>query len=187
MTEDLRARAAEALIDEIRMWQVLPVNSAQAMITAACDALVAGVDRPSLRLLAGSRPSDDVRDLLDLANSTAAEVTRSELASSDAIQLDALRVACRRHVDGEWDGRALAAWTYSAIGPGGIGEAGELCAGVDYYHGADEGFMPFRVEDVDAAVLREAHRILRFEPTHAEGAATPGGAAPSRRGVLRWF
>lgn len=93
--------AASALQDHATLWSVGEVRASD-VVKAACDALVAGLDTPSLRILAACTRAEadyDVHDLLPAALDELGLTFYS--VASDAGQEAAARALARRMLAGE--------------------------------------------------------------------------------------
>jgi hypothetical protein len=136
--------------------------SNQDVVEAACRALVAGLDSPSLRQLAGVFRSDahwEVRLLLP----TAVEELGLKFYEWDDLEarLAALAVLARHCVAGTMTPRELVRWAHKAIGHGQSPEIEQFVELDDLYDIVDEGYARDTAEDVDRQVLEACRRLLR--------------------------
>jgi hypothetical protein len=93
--------AAIALQDHAALWSV-GENSASDVVNAACDALVAGLDTPSLRILAACTCAEADYDVHDLLPPALDELGLTfHPAASEAGQEAAARALARRMLAGE--------------------------------------------------------------------------------------
>ena len=156
MTEpDVAAR----LRDAAALWLVAPGPGAEALIDAACDALVAGIDSPSLRMLAGESPRQTYFRLRPLVEVTLAELDQPPLPESgDDLEVAATRVMCRLLLDDQMSSRELAAWVHRNVGHGGARTLQPLVELDDAYDAMD--YIGTPVEELDASVRTEATSLL---------------------------
>ncbi|QHC72686.1 hypothetical protein [Rathayibacter sp. VKM Ac-2805] len=107
-TADLREQTAALL---------LGLSTTKGVIALAADLLADGHDSPSLIALASLYASATSPEIFDLSSSALAEAGDPPLdRDSEEIPLLALRVACRRFLDGDLDLRAFSSWAHDLIG-----------------------------------------------------------------------
>ncbi|MEW2448601.1 hypothetical protein AB0896_13705 [Streptomyces parvulus] len=147
--------AALALQDRAALWRTGEAGAAD-VVSSACDALVAGVDSPALRILAACTRAEadyDVHDLLPPALDELGLVLHP--AGSRAAQEAGVRALATRTLAGELTPRELAFRVHWRFGHD-FSPAERLAVLDDEYdyleHGEDTA-------QVDADVLAEARRI----------------------------
>nr|WP_154921739.1 hypothetical protein [Microbacterium testaceum] len=93
----------------------------------AANLLAAGSDGESLVALASLYSDATSADIFDLSSAALIEAGAQPLdRDGDEIPLLALRAACRRFLDGDWELRALSSWVHDRIGHGGPAAAQPL-------------------------------------------------------------
>jgi hypothetical protein len=153
--------ALEQLADAIALWRFNPDGRGQEIVDAAVDALVGGVDSPTLRELAGV-PGNEPRSVLDeLVDTTTAELGINSLP--DPTGSTAFRVMAHQAIAGRITARELTFWAYRYIGP----EAEEFAQ--PFVHLSwlyeDVEIQKWSIDDVDRAVIAEAQAYLAGEPS----------------------
>lgn len=141
------------LQDMAALWSI-GAASPQAVVRCACDALVAGLDTPSLRILAGLTRAEADNDMPDILPAALAELGLDYYArgASDGQQA-AVRVLAAQAVSGSLTPRALAAEIHRYLGHG--LPLAERLAALD-----DEYDIGFRTRDhIDQEVMTEARRL----------------------------
>ncbi|MER7458024.1 hypothetical protein [Micromonospora sp. NPDC126480] len=160
----------EALVrlqDAAALWSV-SASTAADVIEAACDCLVAGVDSPTLRIVAGlslvkGSESDELRRWLEGALAELSLTYYRE--GSREGEEKALRIMAHRLLAGTITPRDLTSWAYRFITWDGTPKAAEL-VGLDntyeYVDAVYDGheYTSTAAEDVDADVIAEARRLL---------------------------
>ena len=92
-------------------WRLFDDRDAHEITVAAANAIVAGVDSPHLRELAGLHRSTSARELRDVAAAAFAEVGLGfPDLQSDTGKLLGLVELCRRYHEGELSARELVHW-----------------------------------------------------------------------------
>ena len=157
--------------DAVVLWAV-GYGSASDVVRAACDALVAGVDGSELEILAGvphRRADEEIGDVLPAVVCELGLLRYLE--NSEEAEVAALRILAGRAVAGELEPRELAAWTNRAYHLP-ITQTPDLWGEYDCLESTGRpGFTCYTTTDqLDAAVLTEACRFLRFAP---EASALP--------------
>ena len=181
----------EALYDAVALWEVRSTFGADEVISAAVDALVAGVDSPSLRELAGLSAQDSYWTLRPLVEGTLEELNISYPGpSSDDVQIAAARVMCKRLLGGGLTARDFAAWAHTTIGHEGAARLQPLVELDDAYDVSE--YTGDTLEDLETTAHREAKSLLAGEPLLArtvpvQPAETPASAGSKSRfrSVLR--
>jgi hypothetical protein len=154
-------RAATNLLDVFAdaaaLWEISAAEGAQELTETATQALVNGVDAPSLRELTGFNDSESYWTLRPVVENTLGELSLG-YPTGDEAQVVALRTMWRRLEGHRVDERQLAAWAGSNLGWDGPSESLELVELDAAY--SETGVMQVTVEDLHAAVRKEAHRLL---------------------------
>jgi hypothetical protein len=147
------ARAARGLQDMAALWSI-GAASPQAVVRCACDALVAGLDSPSLRILAGLTRTEADYDVLEILPAALPELGLDFYppGAGDGQQA-AVRVLAAQAVSGSLTPRALAAEVHRHFGHG-LPLAARLAALDDEY---DIGACT--TEQIDQEVMTEARRL----------------------------
>ncbi|MBQ0893225.1 hypothetical protein KBX37_08965 [Micromonospora sp. U56] len=151
------------LHDAAVLWAV-GYGSALDVVRAACDALVAGADGPSVAMLAGVsvRQADtELRDLLPAALDELGSPLYAE--NSEEAEVAALKVLASRALAGDLSSRELADWAHRTFGHDRLPLAEPLAALDDQYDML--GYGPVgpstaAMAALDIEVLTEARRIL---------------------------
>ena len=87
------------------------------VVALASDLVAAGRDGASLIALASLYSDATAADVFDLSSATLGEAGMPPLErDGEEVMLLALRVACRRFLDGAWQIRAFTSWVHHAIG-----------------------------------------------------------------------
>jgi hypothetical protein len=149
--------AASTLQDQAALWSVREIR-AHDVVRAACDALVAGLDSPALRILAACTRTEADYDVPDLLPPALDELgLTSYPMDSVAGQEAAARALARRMLAGELTPRELASRINRRFGytlPS-LERLAQLDDEYDYIERDD----PMRAE-FDAQVGAEARRLL---------------------------
>ncbi|MGK5520707.1 hypothetical protein ACSNN9_15295 [Micromonospora sp. URMC 107] len=170
MTDHVTVPGQDALVrlqDAAVLWSVNPATAAD-VIEAACDCLMAGVDSPTLRILAGVSPekgseSDELRRWLEDALAELS-LTYYQEGSREGEE-EALRIMARRALAHTITPRDLASWTYAFMAWEGTPLAAELIALEDAYLYVDSVYNghPYTgttTADLDVDVMAEARRLI---------------------------
>jgi hypothetical protein len=154
--------AREALRDAVALWEVRTTFGPDALIAAAGDALVAGVDSPTLRELAGASARDDYWTLRPLVEGALEELSIPLPApGSDEIQIAATRVMAKRVINGALTPSEFARWAHGTIGHQGAPELQPLVDFDDAYDVTEyTGDTP---SDIDEAARSMALSLLAGE------------------------
>lgn len=116
MSPDLARAATEELLAAAGFWLDKVDPDRQRVVDAAVDALVADLDSPALRELAGLY-GDEPQDTLDgLARQTAQELGLPEPTAEDAVRIE-LSNRCQTVLDGTASPRTVTALAYDLDGP----------------------------------------------------------------------
>lgn len=151
----------EGLADAIALWRFDPDGRGQEIVDAAVEALVGGVDSPTLRELAGVPGNESQSVLAEMVDETAGELGvrySLEPTVSNALEAMARRMLAGRVTPGE-----LTSWVLWNIGP----EAEEfaqpfLHIGWMY---TEVEMLAWTNEDLDRTVIAEAESFLAGEPS----------------------
>ncbi|MFI6239894.1 hypothetical protein ACIBEF_08460 [Micromonospora sp. NPDC050795] len=153
------------LQDAATLWSVRPSTAAD-VIAAACDCLTAGIDSPTLRILAGVSPvkgneSDELRRWLE---GSLAELSLTYYPEgSQEGEEEALRVMARRLLGHTITPRELTTWAYRFITWDGTPMAAELIGLEITYDYVDPDYGGYEssptTEGIDADVIAEARRL----------------------------
>lgn len=163
--------AARTLQDQAALWSVREICAGD-VVTAACDALVAGLDSPALRILAACTRAEADYDVPDLLPPALDELgltlySRDSAAGQEA----AARALARRMLAGELTPRELVFQIHQRFG--------HTLASVERLAQLDDEYDFLECEDptreqVDAEVHAEARRLLEHpidDPPDASAAA----------------
>lgn len=188
MRELTPSEATSKLADAVSIWRVSP-GAVNDVIDSATDCLVAGVDSPTLRELAGASPHESRFVLAPMVEDTLAELGLTDVLTV-SIQRAALSVMVRRFGAGEVSARDLARWAHSHIGHDGDAGCQPFVDLDDMYDTAEYG--PIGEDELDRWAVEEADAFLegRQSPRvtrawrQADAAASSGGRL---KGILdRW-
>jgi hypothetical protein len=179
--------ARQLLFDAVALWEVRTTSGAEEVISAATDAIVAGVDSPTLRELAGASPKEDYWTLRPLIEGTLDELgVPYPGPGTDEIQIAGARVMCRRLLDGTVAPREFATWAHNTIGHEGAGRLQPLVELDDVYDVCEyTGDTP---DELDEAARSAAKSLLAGEPLPPRPTQPkPSGDEPQsvRRSLLR--
>lgn len=161
------AAALARLQEAAALWSVGPGTAAQ-VIEAACDCLMAGVDSPTLRILAGAScakggESDELRRWLEDAL-TELSLTYYPEGSREGEEA-AVRLMARRVLAHEIAPRDLTVWAYLHITWDGTPLAAELVtleSAYEYVESVQDAYPDAgdTTADIDADVIAEARRLV---------------------------
>lgn len=195
MDDDAQLRAAlTPLINELSLWRVHPAVGARKVVTTACDLLVAGMDSPSLRMLAGESVNSNVRDISPLIERTITELGGEHLLpDSNEEERRAIWAMCEHLLDGAIAVRELTAWAHIAFSHYGPGDAADLAQLDDEFDGSDTwGRSSVQITaDVETLARRvvaaERRALLYPRPTPTKKTAITGGTGFVGRHVAERF
>ncbi|WP_353943418.1 hypothetical protein ABII15_18400 [Streptomyces sp. HUAS MG91] len=159
--------AALALQDQTALWRIGEIPAAN-VISAACDALVAGLDSPALRILAactGSEADYDVHDLLPPALDELGLVLHP--VDSLAAQEAAARALARRLLAGELTPSELTVRIHSRFGHE-LPLTQQLALLDDEYDTLE--YSDTTEAEIDGEVIAEARRLTTHPSSPAESA-----------------
>jgi hypothetical protein len=167
------AEAARVLQDAAALWSIGAVRS-PAVVSSACDALVAGLDGPSLRILAGLTRAEADYDVPAILPAALAELGLAfhppgSLSGKEAT----VRALAAQAVSGSLTPRELAAAVHRHFGHS-LPLASRLAALDDEYDLGDYATMT--PEQADEAVIAEARYLTREQASQqaAHGHQLPG-------------
>ena len=149
-------QARERLVDAVWMYRLQPEHRATDAINAATHALVAGLDSPALRELAGASRHDG-RWTLDPLVESVAEDFALPVEGHEETQARAAGAMCRKAVRRETSLREVAAWAHQVIGHEGASEVQPLVELDDQYDLVDIG--PTTLQDVEATAALLVARL----------------------------
>jgi hypothetical protein len=145
------------LSDAVALWRV---GAAQAsdIVSAAVECLVADVDSPTLRELAGVPPRES-RFILDpLIDQTLDELGAARLADAD-LQRAALSAVLRRYQRGDLTAAEAARWAHRYIGHSGDA-ACQIFVDFDDMYDTVDYYPTYTATDLDAWMTEEADAFL---------------------------
>lgn len=158
-----RPRIEDALVDAVALWEVSPASGAAEAIDTATEALVRGLDSPSLRELAGASPRESYWALRPLVQETLSELGISYPGPRDTdVQVAAGRAMCWRLFHGKITPRALVAWAHRTIGHEGATRLQPLVDLDDLYDEID--VVGRTVKELDEVTYAVARRIVGGQP-----------------------
>lgn len=154
---------AERLQDTAALWSIRAAR-AQAVVTCACDALIAGLDSPSLRILAGLTRSEADYEVPEILPAALAELGLVFYPPGDPAGQEAgARALAAQAVSGIMTTRELAAAIHQYFGHT-LPLAERLASLADEY---DMGaYSTLSQEQIGREVMAEAYRLLGERPTH---------------------
>ena len=181
------ASATLALQEAVSLWRLNGAMHTAEVIDAATDCLVAGLDSPSLRILAGASPRGSMFELEPLILASLEELNQTDLLQAN-IEREALRTMSRRYRRGAISARELAAWAHTHVGHDGPADCQPLVVFDDMYDEAE--YLGYDIAELDRWTQLEAEALLdgRPSPGTAERYGTPMPpvrSSPSR--LLRWL
>ncbi|MET7481224.1 hypothetical protein ABZT17_43890 [Streptomyces sp. NPDC005648] len=149
--------AARTLQDQASLWSVREVCAVD-VVTAACDALVAGLDSPGLRILAACTRGEADYDVPDLLPPALDELGLS-LYSRDSVagREAAARALARRMLAGELTPRELVFRIHQRFGHtlASVERLAQLDDEYDFLEREDQ-----TLDEIDAEVHAEARRLI---------------------------
>ena len=171
--------ATLALEEAVSLWRSNASHVAE-VIDAATDCLVAGLDSPSLRMLAGASPRASMLELEPLIFASLEELGRADLLQRN-IQREALRTMSRRFARGAMSARELAAWAHTHVGHDGPEDCQPLVVLDDMYDEA--GYAGCDTAELDHWTQLEAEALLDGLPSPGttERYGTPVPSVPPVR------
>ena len=170
--------AADSLQDAAALWSIGAIR-ASAVVTAACDALVAGLDTPSLRILAACFQHEADYDVPEILPAVLDELglvhyPRGSRAGQEAVA----RLLARQHLAGALTARELAAAIHRQFGHN-LPLVERLAELDDEYDILEYGTRT--AGQVDADVTAKAHRVSAVSDAplcRSQSSATDGSAPP---------
>ncbi|MFG2840938.1 hypothetical protein ACGFYE_38805 [Streptomyces zaomyceticus] len=162
--------AVIALQDHAALWSVGVVRASE-VVNAACDALVAGLDTPGLRVLAACTRAEADYDVHDLLATVLDELGLTlDRADSGAGQEAVARALARRMLVGEFTPRELTVQIHQRHGHG-LPLTERLAELDDEYDTLE--YNDRTLDQVDAEVTAEARRLAGHLTVPAESAESP--------------
>jgi hypothetical protein len=164
-----QSEATRPLVDAVALWEVSPTIGADEVIAAAVDALVAGVDSPSLRELAGISAKESYWTVRPLVVATFDELEIPYPGPGrDEIEIAAACVMCQRLLDGRLTARDLAIWAHRTIGHEGAARLRPIAVLDDVYDVS--GCDGDTAEELEVVARAAAKSLLAGEPLPARAA-----------------
>ncbi len=155
-----------ALFDAVALWEVAETTGAAAVISAAVNAIVKGVDSPALRELAGLSGNESYWAMRPVVESTLEEFDIAFPGpDGDDIQIAATRVMCERLLDGILSARDFCSWAHSTIGHEGAAQL-QPFVDLDDVYDIDE-YAGHGVQALDDAAHAMAKLLLAGDPLPA--------------------
>lgn len=153
-----REDSLETLTDTAVIWRFEPEPArTRELIDAAVEALVRGLDSPSLRELAGTDPSESSFAVKPVLERTLDELGVETTPPAD-LETAILEAQCRRLFAGRIEERQLAAWCHRNIGHEGPARLRSLVYLDDIYDMTE--YDDRSLAGVDEWVRREARSLL---------------------------
>jgi hypothetical protein len=154
-------QATGTLQDTAALWSI-DALSPQAVVRCACDALIAGLDSPSLRILAGLTRAEADYQVLDILSAALAELgldfyPRGSRGGQEA----AVRALAAQAMSESLTPRELAAAIHRHFGHG-LPLTERLAALDDEYDLGEYATMTH--EQIDREVIAEARRLTHGQP-----------------------
>jgi NADH dehydrogenase len=160
--EDELKAALTPLINQLSLGRVHPAVGAHDVVTFAGDLLVAGMDSPALRELAGESPAARFRDIAPLIERTLEELGAA-LPSPEEDQRRALWVMCEGLLEGTVTPRELTSWAVTVFAYDGPESARDLANLDNDFDGAEADWGLSTVAQVIADVEALARRVVAAE------------------------
>jgi len=187
MADSDETLARQAFCDAVNVWRLCGAVYVADVIDTATECLVAGLDSPSLRILAGASPRDSMWELDALIRDTLEELGLPGLLDSN-VQREALRAMLRRFAAGALSAREIASWAHANIGHDGPADCAPFVAFDDMYDEAD--YLGYSEQELDQWVAAEATAFLSGlpSPQHTVGYGRPVTSIaipPPRRSLFR--
>ncbi|MFF4321200.1 hypothetical protein [Streptomyces sp. NPDC001568] len=162
--------AAIALQDQAALWSVGEVSASE-VVDSACDALVAGLDTPNLRILAACTRAEADYDVHDLLPPALAELGLTlHPVGGEAGQEAAVRALARRMLAGELKPWELTFQIHRRYGHE-LPLTERLAELDDEYGMLEDGDEA--IAQVDEEVTAEARRLANLSTVPAEPTDTP--------------
>jgi hypothetical protein len=161
MTDRARDETAALLADAVSLWRLTPGN-ANEVIDAAVQCLVADVDSPTLRELAGASPRDSQFALERLIEHTLEELGMQDVLAGNA-QRGALAAVLRAFERHELSARELARWAHITIGHDGDARCQVFVDLDDMYDTVE--YSDYGTEDLERWIGEEADAFLEGQPS----------------------
>ncbi len=177
--------ATTQFCDAVSLWRLSAANSGE-VIDAAVACLVAEVDSPTLRELAGASPRDSQFELERLIESTLQELGLEQVLAISP-QRGALATMIRRFKNGEFSARELARWAHAYIGHDGD-ESCQVFVDLDDLYDTADYSHHYGAEDLDRFTAEEADAFIEGRPSPARTRLwqAPEDLAVTVLGPRRW-
>jgi hypothetical protein len=158
-TDESALRAS--LYEQAALWRVRPEVGQERLVRLACDALVAGLDRPGLAMLAGMSVHGHDPEFGDVLQAAfdGLGIRLPQPGTAEA-QVGAATAMARLLLDGHLTSRELARWAHAVIGHDGAPELQSLVEFDDAYEIVDYVDPRDGVAGVDRQVRGEAERLV---------------------------
>lgn len=160
VTEPTPPEARAGLADAFSLWRMVP-GTVDSVIEAATSCLVAGMDSPGLRELAGASPRESPFVLEPLIEETLVELGMRDVLSSN-VHRAALAVMLRRLRARQITERELARWAHTHIGHDGDDRCQVFVDFEDVYDTIE--YTAHSPDDLDHWLREEADAFLRGLP-----------------------
>jgi hypothetical protein len=177
--ESVRTAAIEEFLVAAGFWTDAFDPDRQRLVDAAVEALVAGLDSPALRELAGLYGDEDWDVVTGLVRMAASELDLPEPSPAKAVRIE-LANRCRAVLDGVSPPRSVTAWAYDLDGPATAGPrfgALEPFIGIEYEYDYLQDLRDYTdaagtaegIEKLDHIVRDQARRIVAAQPRPGAG------------------
>ncbi|WP_019136017.1 hypothetical protein [Cellulomonas massiliensis] len=171
-------QARVVLEDALAVWWVARGDAAGDVVDAATAALVAGLDSPALRELAGMPRRSPRSELLPVVEAAVDELGLR--ATSGGAEVAAMAVMARRFLTGTLDRRSLLLWAAEHIG-----EEGDVsCDGFVELAELEGGDQEASEAQRDEWAREEAEAFLAGAPSPVQARWATGSNRPARS--ARW-
>ena len=166
MPDLARDRATALLADAVSLWRLSP-GTADDVVDAAVQCLVAGVDSPTLRELAGASSRESQFVLEPLIEDTLHELGIEDASAVD-VQRGAMAAVLRRFKRNELSAREVVRWAHTTIGHEGDARCQVFVDLDDRYDTVD--YAGHSTDDLDRWTAEEADAFLEGRPSSGRSA-----------------
>jgi hypothetical protein len=156
-----RDEARVLLADAVSLWRLGPEKTKE-VIDAAVQCLVADVDSPTLRELAGASPLGSQFVLEQLIEDTLQELGMQDVLAAD-VQRGALVAVLHAFKRQEFSAREVAQWAHAHIGHSDDERCEVFVILDDVYESL--GYIESSIEDLDRWTAEEADAFLEGRPS----------------------
>jgi hypothetical protein len=156
---DERAALAD-FVDSVRLWRQDPTRWMSELVDSATNCLVAGLDSPSLCVLAGTSKVETQFIVEPLVADTLDELGEAAILDTPP-ERGALEAMIRRFLDGRLTTRELSSWAHSAIGHDGPDDCQPFVLLDDIYDWESAGSDP---DELARQARLEAEAFLAGRP-----------------------